>query len=178
MSKPRKKPVETLIDFVGATDIRVARGEVVTEGFVEDGCRGLRKRHRIDRLALYVERRTITAKQALAGRKFADDAEMSQVSLPSLLDDTRMGSGQGREDGIVKAGLAAHMAKRRIDKAVAAMGPTLAPVAIAVCLTNTAANAWAETSRLPGNDGAPLLRAALQCLVLHYGLDDLPRHKV
>ena len=178
MSRERKKPSPPMIDFMGAPDVRVARGEVVTEGFVEDGCRGLRKRHRIDRLALYVERRTITPKQALAGRKFADDAEAAQVSLPSLLDDTRMGSGQGREDGIVKAGLAAHMAKRRIDKAIEAMGPTLAPVCIAVCLRNTAANAWAETCRLPENDGPALLRAALQCLVLHYGLDDLSRHKV
>ena len=168
MSRKRKRMEP--IDFVGAPDIRVERGEIVAEGFVEDGCRGLRKRHRVDRLHRYLQRGTITRAQHKAGRRFADIAEAGQVGIQSMLDPDR-GGGGGPERRLVEVGARVAAALESYRAAVQAMGIVNSQAVIAVCLANTAADQWALASKFPQNDGAAALRMGLQSLVEHYGLD-------
>lgn len=170
MTKRRREP-HLPPDFVGATDARMAHGDVVLEGFVEDGCRGLRKRHRVDRLHRYLRHGTISREQYAAGRRFTEDAEAAQVGIQSLLDPSRTGGGDGPEARMVTVGERVVAAQRSFRSAVAAMGIVNSQAVIAVCLTNTAADQWAMAARFPQNDGASALRAGLQSLAIHYGLD-------
>jgi hypothetical protein len=175
MSKRRKKSPALPPDFVGATPERIARGEVIVENFLLDGARGIRKRHKVDRLAMYLNRGNIDRDQHKAGQRFIDDAEAAQVSIPSLLDPSRVGGGDGADARMVRAGLEANMATRRIAQAIQAMGIVNSRAVIAVCLANTPADLWAQMARYRPKDGIGALRMGLQALVIHYGLDNSTR---
>lgn len=172
MSK-RRKPSPLPPDFVGAPPERIARGEVVVEEFLLEGARGIRKRHRVDRLKRYLAHGVISKEQYAAGHQFAADAELSQISTPSFLDMSRFGVG-APELYATKAGLRANMAYRRVAAAIQAMGIVNSRAVIAVCLTNTPADEWARAARFKRDDGATGLRMGLQALVIHYGLDNSP----
>jgi len=172
MSRKRKRTTMPPVDFIGAPDIRVQRGDVVVDNFVEDGCKGLRKRHKIDRLARYARRNVINRMQHAAGIRFIGDAEACEVSIPSLLDDRACpGSGEGSHIAVAERGAALLDAQRNLGEAIRAIGMQLSPIVIAVCIQNVPADEWAKRAKLPVNDGAALLRAGLQALVRFYHLD-------
>lgn len=166
MKAKKPKPVR---DVMPPPEVVLARGDHVLVGFREAGIRGLKRHYRFDRLHRYLTRNAITRAQYKAGRKFADDAELAQVNIPSLLDPRRGPGGQGPERRLVEVGARVADAMRRYQAAVHAMGIVNSRAVIAVCLTNTPADAWAETHRLHRDDGVVVLRAGLQSLVEHYG---------
>lgn len=171
----RRKPTPLPPDFVGAPPERIARGEVIVEEFLLEGARGIRKRHRVDRLASYLSRGNIDRDQHKAGHRFIADAEAAQVSIPSLLDPSRVGGGSGPEARLVSAGLEANMATRRVAAAIQAMGIVNSRAVIAVCLANTPADLWAQMAHYRPKDGIGALRMGLQALVIHYGIDNSAR---
>jgi hypothetical protein len=58
----------------------------------------------------------------------------------------------------------------RYVSALAAVGPQLTPVLIAVCLHDESAREWASGYRRSERDGIAILRLALDTLAQHYGI--------
>jgi len=161
------------LNSIGATDVRRARGEVVTEDVEvqnEDGRRIVL--HNVDRVQDFITRYwkqgALDDRQWKAGRTFARDAETAMVGVPSQLG--RDGSGGG--DGTKKsdAARAALYASSRVRKAMAAVGKG-AGLVIWVAVEGRSASDWAEQNRIAPPLGIRMLRVALGRLVTHYGID-------
>lgn len=159
-----------------ATDIRVARGEVIAtqvavvneKGRVTGYTHASRTCSRLERMKA---RREITALQAKAGERFALDFEQSEPSVKSCLAADAKG---GDLDLVVLSmGDRAAIASRRIASACRALGIRLSAVLVWVAVEGRTAKEWAERNGMqrPKETGAAALRLALETLVKHYGLD-------
>lgn len=166
----RRDPVTT------ATDIRVARGEVVAnkvaevneKGAVTGYTYGSRVCSRLERMK---NRREITPLQAKAGERFALDFEQSEPSVKSCLAADAKGG--DLELVVLTMGESAAIASRRIGRACRALGIRLSAVLVWVAVEGRSAKEWAERMGMPRSKeaGTTALRLALETLVSHYGLD-------
>lgn len=163
-------------DVIRAPDIRVARGEVVLESRVELGPTGKVIGRRVgdvvqDWLSRHRKRGEITERQHRAGQRLQEDAERSQIGIPSLLAPTRIAAGSNVADiAMYGRGALAIGAAIRFRKAVIALGPCGA-VVLAVAVRGLSAAVWARSRGLPDGDGIATLRLGLEALADHYGLD-------
>lgn len=161
------------LNSIGATDIRRARGEIVTEDVEVQGEDGRRiVLHNVDRVQDYITRYwrqgALDDRQWKAGRSFARDAETALVGVPSQLG--RDGSGGGDGERKRDAAKAALFASSRIRKAMTAAGKDAALV-VWVAVDGRSAHEWAEQNRIAPPLGIRMLRVALGRLADHYGID-------
>jgi hypothetical protein len=161
----------------GATDARIARGDIAEELRTEisaTGRVGTINVHVVnDWLRRHWKKGHLNEHQYAAGKRFAEVCEALDVGVRSQLATILEGRGTddtGRWNAVKKAGAMAYNARWAYGKAVHVMGPQLAPVAVWVIVAGRSAKAWAEGRNLPAEDGIALLRAALNALVDHYQL--------
>lgn len=76
--------------------------------------------------------------------------------------------GSGDPCGHLPPSEAAARARAAYRAALAAVGPVLSPVLIAVCIDDRAAGDWAKAQRRPAAHGLPTLICGLDSLILHW----------
>lgn len=164
------------LNSIGATDVRRARGEIVTENVEiqnEDGRRVVL--HNVDRvqdyLARYAGQGHITDVQKRAGQRYARDCEACHLGVKSQLGRTES---SGKDASLTSLGygpgFGASLAERRIQQADRELG-VLASIIRWVAALGRSAHDWAVEQGKPPRDGIAALRLGLDALVLHYGMD-------
>lgn len=114
-------------------------------------------------------RALISAEQFLAGEKLRGDYELSRLERRVTVDWGGLGMGQG---GGMAAELTDSMldARRRVQKALDAVGPELASILIQVCCLSAGVEQAERILELPARSGKAVLGLALKALSRHYGL--------
>lgn len=115
-------------------------------------------------LQRYLARRSISGAQFQAGERLYAAREAAGASSAPI------GSYAPKVDKSIRATsvLSCAMADDRYKRALEAMGPGLAPIAVHVCINDQSAEEWARAKGKPLKDGIALLRAALDLLVDHW----------
>lgn len=177
MKKPRRRRHDALL----APSVRRARGEIVSEAFVETDTRGrVTGRGNRDRAVSTPERLfrrgEISEFQYTAARMLIDAAEAAGRGVRSSLN-IEPGGGGDREAATLHHGARYTHAAARVRDALAAAGSTLAPVLIAVVIEGQSATAWAASTGRNPRDGIAAVRLALDALVEHFRLADRDRRR-
>jgi hypothetical protein len=177
MARRKRKPMMKAqrLNSIGATDIRRARGDVITENVEVVHETGIRQvLYNVDRVQDFVTRYwrqgAINDRQWKAGRTFARDAETALVGVPSQLgrDGTGGGDGERKRD----AAKAALFASSRVRMAMRAAGRDTA-LLIWVAVDGRSAHEWAENNHIAPPLGIRMLRVALGRLADHYGIKEI-----
>ncbi|MEM8854925.1 MAG: DUF6456 domain-containing protein [Pseudomonadota bacterium] len=112
----------------------------------------------------------ITPEQSLAGhRLFADYERGHQRARTTQAWDASCVRGSTRRDGMTVSE-AASDARRRVEKALAAVGPGLCDVLVGVCCDQLGLEAVEKQNRWPARSAKVILRLALDRLAAHYGI--------
>lgn len=160
-------------EVVPPPDIRIARGEAVTETAVITNqagrVTGTVERYRVcTRLERMWKRKEITEHEYKAGSRFAEDCAAAEPSTRSCLNrDT----GGDPIDAILLNGARMNVADIRLRSAVMAIGPVMADVVLWVAFKGRPASEWAQLQGMARRTGKELLGLALRKLATHYGLD-------
>lgn len=165
-----------------APRIRVERQDVVEDKIVDPVAEEKRARgetvaikrtvtaHRVQsRLERMKKRKEITELECKAGLIFAEDTELSSVSVKSCL----LFDGGGNDPALTLLANSTAAASNRVRKALDALGIALWPVVVWVAIEGQPASEWAakEGLKAPDKTGTGILRIALRRLVDHYRLD-------
>lgn len=112
----------------------------------------------------------ITAEQCLAGnRLFADFERGHQRERTTQAWDASCVRGSSRRDGMTVSESASD-ARRRVEKALTAVGPGLCDVLVGVCCDQLGLEAVEKRNRWPARSAKVILRLALDRLAAHYGI--------
>lgn len=115
----------------------------------------------------------ITAVQFAAGQRlFADHERGHQRARVTSSWDPSGVRGSRRRDGLTVSE-AVHDARRRVEAALAAVGPGLAEALVGVCCEGLGLEAVEKKNGWPLRSGKIVLRLALDRLAAHYGLAPL-----
>ncbi|WP_420393170.1 DUF6456 domain-containing protein [Acuticoccus sp.] len=112
----------------------------------------------------------LSAEQLQAGRRLARDHERGHQR--ERVTQSWAGSGvkgEARRDRL-SVSEAANDARRRVERALDAVGPGLASVLVAVCCEEVGLSVVERKHGWPARSGKVVLRLALDRLVAHYGL--------
>lgn len=174
MRKTRRRRIDAIL----APSVRRARGEVVSEAFVETDTRGrVTGRGTRERVLItperWLKRGEISELQFVAARMLLDAVEATGRGVRSSLN-FEPSDGDPEAAALHRGGRYAQAAAR-VRGALAAAGSTLAPVLIAVIIDGQSATAWAAAAGRPPRDGIAAVRLALDALVEHFKLAERDR---